>query len=387
MIINRYLGQMKNGLRHGFGTFYYADGSKYKGQWREGMKHGIAEHIRDDGSCVDAIYEKDRMKEKLATRLDEKDSLLCNQMTNIEDVPDVGNVTLGESTHQTNQRVGILQGEDISKDIMESRMDYSTSNIQGSNPTLNFTGGNLAPPSVFKPEASGTNLKPDNDQTKQTGAARRAAQKAKLPSVIKPVANLQANPYLGLINLDDILEKHSIEERFNITPIMIESFLRIHSQLKEVYANYCKEHPGKSRKGSVFTRSDWWKFIREYRLCTCRATPPQVDRLIANGKKNNFELQDTLPEIISTIESIKDAAKIAGTLPESYERLVTSPPPERAGMPKLASFDEEKSEDDRHGKEKIPTNQSEMQRGSLSLDIDVVELMTDPTTLPEVGWF
>lgn len=35
-----YDGDFVNGLRHGFGTFYYANGAKYEGGWKDNMKHG-----------------------------------------------------------------------------------------------------------------------------------------------------------------------------------------------------------------------------------------------------------------------------------------------------------------------------------------------------------
>lgn len=37
---NMYDGEFVNGLRHGFGTFYYANGAKYEGGWKNNMKHG-----------------------------------------------------------------------------------------------------------------------------------------------------------------------------------------------------------------------------------------------------------------------------------------------------------------------------------------------------------
>lgn len=37
---NMYDGDFVNGLRHGFGTFYYANGAKYEGGWKDNMKHG-----------------------------------------------------------------------------------------------------------------------------------------------------------------------------------------------------------------------------------------------------------------------------------------------------------------------------------------------------------
>ena len=35
-----YDGELKNGLRHGQGVFYYANGAKYEGMWKDNMKHG-----------------------------------------------------------------------------------------------------------------------------------------------------------------------------------------------------------------------------------------------------------------------------------------------------------------------------------------------------------
>ena len=35
-----YLGEKKNGLRHGKGKFYYANSSMYDGEWKNGYIHG-----------------------------------------------------------------------------------------------------------------------------------------------------------------------------------------------------------------------------------------------------------------------------------------------------------------------------------------------------------
>lgn len=37
---NMFDGDFVNGLRHGYGTFYYANGAKYEGGWKNNMKHG-----------------------------------------------------------------------------------------------------------------------------------------------------------------------------------------------------------------------------------------------------------------------------------------------------------------------------------------------------------
>jgi hypothetical protein len=37
---SRYVGQMKDGERHGFGTFVHKDGTKYEGEWRHDTRTG-----------------------------------------------------------------------------------------------------------------------------------------------------------------------------------------------------------------------------------------------------------------------------------------------------------------------------------------------------------
>lgn len=36
----RYEGQKKNGMRHGYGTFYYLEGGKYTGEWKDNRMNG-----------------------------------------------------------------------------------------------------------------------------------------------------------------------------------------------------------------------------------------------------------------------------------------------------------------------------------------------------------
>lgn len=38
--VGRYEGQFKNGQKHGYGKFTWADGSYYEGQYRNDEKHG-----------------------------------------------------------------------------------------------------------------------------------------------------------------------------------------------------------------------------------------------------------------------------------------------------------------------------------------------------------
>ena len=56
-----YEGELRRGLRHGVGTFHYADGSKYQGEWRHGEKHGLGVALDADGTARPGIYQNDRL--------------------------------------------------------------------------------------------------------------------------------------------------------------------------------------------------------------------------------------------------------------------------------------------------------------------------------------
>merc|ERR1712070_657980 len=53
---NVYVGQMKNGKKHGFGTHTWADGRVYVGEWKDDKKHGYGKHTRADGSIYDGDW-------------------------------------------------------------------------------------------------------------------------------------------------------------------------------------------------------------------------------------------------------------------------------------------------------------------------------------------
>jgi hypothetical protein len=59
-IILRYQGEVKNGLRDGFGTYTSTEGIIYEGNWSNGLKHGngkmtIKENMMYDGDWREGI--------------------------------------------------------------------------------------------------------------------------------------------------------------------------------------------------------------------------------------------------------------------------------------------------------------------------------------------
>lgn len=53
-----YVGEYKDGMRHGQGTHTYANGDKYVGEWKDDMRHGQGTATLADGEVVSGKWEK-----------------------------------------------------------------------------------------------------------------------------------------------------------------------------------------------------------------------------------------------------------------------------------------------------------------------------------------
>lgn len=56
---NLYRGSFKDGKRHGFGTFFYSNGSQYTGQWFNNCKHGLGCFVHADGKIHVGSFQED----------------------------------------------------------------------------------------------------------------------------------------------------------------------------------------------------------------------------------------------------------------------------------------------------------------------------------------
>lgn len=57
---NWYEGAFVNGVRHGFGVFYYVNGARYEGEWEDNVKQGNGIFFYDDGRVLVSRFEHDR---------------------------------------------------------------------------------------------------------------------------------------------------------------------------------------------------------------------------------------------------------------------------------------------------------------------------------------
>jgi hypothetical protein len=435
LLTNRYFGEFKKGVRHGFGTFYYADGSKYSGQWVGGFKEGYAEFTLEDGSCIEAIFEKDRMSILIDTLLNEKDSLLFNSMTNpeyLDDLADVGNDTIGSLGATHSKIYNSNQKGAIDEKPEEQLTNGSNDNPMQSTPNLNpqlvtsqvpeidplpssprnnvsninpIAQSNATFGSPANPQTSGrTGNKPnqsnvvsvtdpkkpgDGSPKKLTGAARRMANsKVQVAPTVVPV--LQMNPYLTLLNIDDLLVLTPLEDRGPITLQLIETLLRIHSPLRALYLSLPASvspppYHSSLPVGRVLKRRGLWAFLRKYRLEGPREGAVQLDRSMAQGKKNGYNMWEPIASVKAKVEKIKrkeaaaEAAK--ATTSKDATGLNTSKVIKRAEE----SFEavERSVIEERERKEEL-AREWEIQNRSVSLDFDILEVFKDPQSYAEV---
>ena len=62
-----YLGEYKNGDRNGVGVCYYAGNRQYDGQWKNGKKHGFGRYSHFDGSVFEGEFVNGKREQKAIT--------------------------------------------------------------------------------------------------------------------------------------------------------------------------------------------------------------------------------------------------------------------------------------------------------------------------------
>ena len=60
---SKYVGEVKNGIPHGRGTYTWADGNKYVGEWKDSKQHGQGTYTYADGTVEKGIWENGELVE------------------------------------------------------------------------------------------------------------------------------------------------------------------------------------------------------------------------------------------------------------------------------------------------------------------------------------
>ena len=54
----KYLGEIRNGVPEGQGTFTFPDGEQYVGEWKEGLYHGQGTYTHPDGGKYEGEWKE-----------------------------------------------------------------------------------------------------------------------------------------------------------------------------------------------------------------------------------------------------------------------------------------------------------------------------------------
>ena len=117
---NRYVGEMRNGMRHGYGVFFYSNGGKYEGQWDFNLKHGFGCFTFHDGSQYIGKFYHDRMTDYNSSGI--------YAPTNLGKIERNISTATSQAGGKPKPRVRALQGESGFKPIIEEGAENAGSN-------------------------------------------------------------------------------------------------------------------------------------------------------------------------------------------------------------------------------------------------------------------
>jgi len=59
----KYVGEFKNDVRNGYGTYYYPDGTRYEGDWENNDRNGFGKYFSANGSLEYSGNWKNNLKQ------------------------------------------------------------------------------------------------------------------------------------------------------------------------------------------------------------------------------------------------------------------------------------------------------------------------------------
>lgn len=212
-----------------------------------------------------------------------------------------------------------------------------------------------------------------------SGSPRQGRRREGLEAVAVPSQPLQANPYLALVNFDDVLALSSPEDRGAQSVAVLEALLRCHGDAKTLYAHFQQRYMPESgdADGQVLRREGLWRLLREMRLETARASVPALNRFFARGRKNAFPLRSHPKKLALLVAKVQQTREAAGAA-----RLEAPGGPAELREESFEDGLEEERESKRDKTDRA--NQLDQLTRSMSLDVDVLDLMRPPADFPEV---
>lgn len=240
---NRYEGQWFDGTRHGYGCFYYSDGTRYEGEWIENCKEGFSIFTDTTGDVIEGIFKNDR----LLMRLNKPREVQIMQLVTNEDE--------GEGS---NRKIEIPKNNRI------------------------VTAASRKKP--IKPNA--LQLKKQQEDEERKRAAEEFNQR-----------NLQndiLNPYVMLLRVDDILSAYP--EPKKILSNLEIVILRYNTLLRHLFSEYKSKKENITRYTSTIKMRIYWQMLRKARVLGPLLSLAEFNRIYFDNPfniiQNHFDIED-----------------------------------------------------------------------------------------------
>lgn len=272
---NRYQGNYKDGQRHGYGVFYYADGSKYEGEWRNNRKHGFARLINELGDERFANFVEDKAPNA--------------QMQVAESNVFGGNLGFEEKSAVAGEEENLQENK-------EENMQENRENAQ-ENPQENILN----------------NSTQEKSPRKTLSSPRKKAEISSKPA--KKLA-ADANPFTKMLDFSDLLQLSSESQRNLALKLVMNSLLRHNPTLKRFYKHYSSIKLGDEDADSenelhfAVTLRKFWKILRDLKVLTAKVSLSAVNRLLQKCKKTRFSLHTCQQDLEKRLELLKNCENL-----------------------------------------------------------------------------
>ena len=246
----------EQGMRNGYGVFYYSNGSKYEGEWVDNLKEGFAIFTHDDGRIIKGWFKCDK--------------LVCSEQSS--SIP-IKNKEIDESLDQINEQ------------------------------SFLNAPSQLSPPSL----QNGNRNDPKDPKESKVSTAKRKLTKPSTKNLeitnLTRKEELIINPYESLINIYD-LYGHDEDSRGPVKDIQ-NLLLRHNSDLKQWYKVYVSKQHDDMEESFALTSKSFWKMLKDCGVLSPKVTIPAFNRLYLQGAKNTFEIHTNIEALTTTLEKEK----------------------------------------------------------------------------------
>lgn len=285
---NRYEGMFLDGMRHGIGCFYYSDGTRYEGEWVENKKEGFAFFTNSYGEKIEGIFKSDRIDERL------------NTPRKYKVISFVGSI-----------------GEGLLKTLNSSK---SSSSQKGRRSMMRSSKNSFKPKSNVGEAKEGEAQSLDQGSSKNNASLKSGQNFSKLKASLsksretekqakfrkRNEVNQITNPYVKLLNIDDLLEniKGKVEKEKTKSSIEVV-MMRYNALLMQLFQKFKHDPQNTTERSFSLKMRIFWKFLRGARVLTPSLTLSQFNKIFYSKESNVFKLRFQFEDLRDNVKLLK----------------------------------------------------------------------------------